>query len=530
MSQSDPQPALLSDSSLFDGLDQLEQPLVLLDGQALIVWGNAAWVRLHLGRSLSGANGDFYPIAQLFSEQAAARLRAVCSGELTHCELEADALKVRAQLLSQAAPRRVLVSHVDTGEQGRLRQQLDDVRQQLVQAQKSESIGRLTNGVAHDFNNMLTSIICFTRFVVDDMAHEDPRRSDLIEVLKSADNAARLTNQLLAFSKRKPATPVQLNVHDALTSVGRVLRRTLGEHVELVIETSDDTLQVLCDPGQFDQLLFNLAIHAKDSLPAGGTISFSVGRKHVLAQSPLTAGEYVELIVSDNGESMSSERTAQAFDALLAPAFDRGSSLGLATCRAIVEHANGAITLLRRNTNTNPNGTGRGNAVRVLLPRAEDARRADAPRRPSLAPVSLRGTVLVVEDQPAILRTMVRALASTGLRVLEAASGEDALAVLEQHGIHLGVSGEGEPKSRLFPELVVTDVVLPRMSGPRLVECLRTTDPSLKVLYVSGYVGDDLAHSVRTDDNTAFVMKPFTGRQLAVRAAALMAGEGKAAL
>ena len=177
-----------------------------------------------------------------------------------------------------------------------------------------------------------------------------------------------------------------------------------------------------------------------------------------------------------------------------------GLSLGM--CRAIAEHAHGALLGL--------GGLGPGvEGFQVLLPLCEEPRRAESARRPSLSPVALSGTVLVVEDQPAILRTMVRALSSTGLRVLEAGSGEDALAVLDE-------------RSQPEPELVVTDVVLPRMSGPHLVERLRKRNPSIKALYVSGYVGDELASSVRTDDNTAFVMKPFTGRQLAVRAAALL--------
>ena len=481
-------------------LEALADPVALLDAQAGLVAANQAF------KERFAADGGA-PLSAPWLGSAALQdgLSAVCVGGRALLELEASLPVVgvaglrrfglRAQRVPGVEPPLTLVVLRDVGELVSLREQLDEVRQQLCQAQKLEAIGRLTGGVAHDFNNMLTSIICFTRFVVDDMAAEDPRRLDLIEVLKSADNAARLTNQMLAFSRRKPLAVVQLGLNEAIASVGRVLRRTLGEHIELVIEPADEPLFVLLDPGQFDQLLFNLAIQAKDAVQHGGTITMRLSKNRVLDSAAVSPGDYAELSVLHSPRAGSARESAVP----TAPS----SGLSLAMCRAIAEHAHGALL--------GHTGLGVGSeGFQVLLPLCEEPRRGEGARRPSLSPVALTGTVLVVEDQPAILRTMVRALSSTGLRVLEAGSGEDALAVLEDRS---------EPEL----ELIVTDVVLPRMSGPHLVERLRKRNPSLKALYVSGYVGDELASSVRTDDNTAFVMKPFTGRQLAVRAAALLA-------
>jgi two-component system, cell cycle sensor histidine kinase and response regulator CckA len=469
-------------------LDVLGLPAVMLDARARIVRANAAW------RAAGwGAPGDVYPGSD---SGALEHVRQVCEGGAERAEalVEESALGGAGYQLRvvcvRRTPRLCLATHLPLPAASdvllRLRQELQTARQQFVHAQKLESVGRLSSGVAHDFNNMLTSIICFTRFVVDDLVVEDPRRADLIEVLKAADHAARLTNQLLAFSRRKPLQPVAINVNEAVTSVGRVLRRTLGEHVELVIEPSDEPVWICCDPGQFDQLLFNLAIHAKDELGAdGGSIRVKLGRVSLADANAaaLPAGDYVEVVFSHG------VATVQA-----APGPE---SLGLAASRAIAEQARGALLAHTEASSA---------SQRVLLPAAEVRGGA---RRVSITPLRLRGVALVVEDQPAILRTMVRALATAGLTVLEANSAEDALGLLDTR-----------PDVRL--DLVVADVVLPRMSGPRLVEQLRVRFPRLPALFVSGYIDEEVVASAHNAESSAFVSKPFTGRQLAVRAASLL--------
>jgi signal transduction histidine kinase len=504
-----------------EAFDALRAHIAILDRQGTIVSVNEAWRHFMREQSCEFEIGRPYRADQIADAADAQRLqdavRAVVLGERDQLVVDyqfgpADAPRwftARATRFMDLELGHIVVSHEDVTVEKQTRGKLDEAalelqesRQQVLHAQKMESVGRLAGGVAHDFNNLLTSIICFTRFVVDDMAQEDPRRADLVEVLRAADSAARLTNQLLAFSRRKPLQTVVLDLNAALTSVGRVLRRTLGERIELVILPAEEALCVMCDAGQFDQLIFNLAVNAKDAMADGGAITFKLGRTAWDGSEGLGAGDYVELLVSDTGKPLTAEAAARAFEPFYTSKGDRTTGLGLATCYGIVQQAGGSIKV-------HSPATG-GTHFRVLLPRVEEVRRHEHQRAAAQVPVSLRGTALVVEDQPAILRTMARALSSTGLTVLEAASGEDAVALLAAR--------------RCVPELLVTDMVLPGMSGQRLVELLRESNPALKVVLVSGYVGDELEHDVRTDEITGFVAKPFTGRQLTSRAAALFAG------
>jgi PAS domain S-box-containing protein len=503
-----------------NAFDALTARIAILDSHGTIVSVNEAWRRFMTEHGREFAIGQPYRADHVVSGPDVHRLRegimAVARGERDNFVLDyaygsaasAGWFTARVTRFKDSDPSYVVVSHEDVTQEQRTRTalneteaKLEESRQQVLHAQKMESVGRLAGGVAHDFNNMLTSIICFTRFVVDDMALEDPRRSDLVEVLKAADSAARLTSQLLAFSRRKPLQTVVLDVNAALISVGRVLRRTLGERIELVILPAEEPLCVIFDPGQFDQLIFNLAVNAKDAMPAGGTITLKLAQTRLEAGEGLSAGDYVELLVSDTGEGMTADVAARAFEPFFTTKGERGTGLGLATCYGIAQQARGSITV-----QSQPGG---GTSFRVLLPKSEDTRRYELQRGTAPLPIRLNGTVLVVEDQPAILRTMARALSLVGLTVLEAVSGEDASVVLEAHG--------------RMPDLVVTDMVLPGMSGQRFVERLRARHSALKVVYVSGYVGDEIQHAVRTDENTAFVCKPFSGRQLALCAAALLA-------
>jgi signal transduction histidine kinase/DNA-binding LytR/AlgR family response regulator len=498
-------------------LDASPAQVVVVDAHGTLVAVNQAWQDfmrdLGIGLSESGVGRPYRP-EQFVAEPAAAHrllesvrtlAAGVSEGEVLEygCEKpETRWFRARVSRFRDSLATYIMISHEDVTQQrvthGALAdtaKQLEQSRAQMLHAQKLESIGRLVGGVAHDFNNMLTSIICFTRFVVDEMAPEDPRRADLVEVLRAADSAARLTNQLLTFSRRRPVQPAVIDLNASLLSIGRVLRRTLGESVELVILPLDEAVHVVCDPGQFDQLIFNLAIHARDEmLPRGGSITFKLG----LGQSE--RGELVELTVSDNGRGMSPENLETAFEPFTPTVTNQSGGLGLATCASIVEQASGSIAI--------ESEPGRGTTFRITLPRVPESRRSEPLRTTAQVQPGLTGTALVVEDQPAILRTMARALKSSGMNVLEASSGEDAIAVLRA-------------QERL-PELLVTDMMLPGMSGQHLVEQLRTSCPDLRVVFVSGYAGDEATQNIRIDEKTAFVAKPFTGRQLVSRASALL--------
>jgi signal transduction histidine kinase/CheY-like chemotaxis protein len=420
--------------------------------------------------------------------------------------------RMRAVSLPDERPRILLLitdvteRQVAERERRQAQQELEHSRRQCEQAQKMESIGRLAGGVAHDFNNLLTAIISFSRFVMDDLAPGDPRRSDLVEVLKAADSASRLTSQLLAFSRKRPVEPRRIDLNGSTRLISKVLRRTLEESIDLSILECPDSPQVMFDPGQFDQLVMNLAVNARDAMPQGGTLTLEIGRRHVRNHCELTNGEYATVSVTDTGAGMSEDVLRQIFEPFFTTKGEKGTGLGLATCYGIVKQAQGHIEVDSR--------AGRGSRFTVLLPiaaAAVDAGPGDA-KGPASRPSKLNGLALVVEDQSAIRRTMIRSLRAIGLNVIEARTAEEALAVVQDLTARI--------------DLLVTDVVLPGLSGVKLAEALRSRQPGLRVLVCSGYMGQEEQgpdSGLTLNERTAFLAKPFTGSELASRAIDLFA-------
>jgi len=379
--------------------------------------------------------------------------------------------------------------------------ELEESRRQMAHAQKMQSLGRMAGGVAHDFNNLLTAIISFTRFVMDDMGSQDPRRADLVEVLKAADSASKLTRQLLAFSRNQTTEPMLTDLNAAISRFGRVLQRTMEESIHLRVVESTVPVHVMCDPGQLDQLVMNLAVNGRDAMPSGGTLSVEVGRRSVRGHSLLAPGEYATLSVTDTGSGMTPEVMGQIFEPFFTTKGDRGTGLGLATCYGIAQHAGGDIEV--------ESHRGFGSKFTVLLPLAEGASAHASAPAPAVA--ALRGTAssvaLVVEDQAAIRRSMMRSLQRAGFNVIDAGSAEEALSVAEE---------------LKFPiDLLVTDIVLPGLDGIKLAQRLRATHPGLRVLVCSGYSDKAQYSEIESQPQTAFLPKPFTGADLVARASTL---------
>jgi two-component system cell cycle sensor histidine kinase/response regulator CckA len=378
--------------------------------------------------------------------------------------------------------------------------ELEESRRQVQQAQKMESIGRLAGGVAHDFNNLLTAIISFSRFVMDDLAPGDPRRADLAEVLKAADSAAKLTSQLLAFSRKRPVEPALLDLNASVVRISRVLQRTLEESIDLRIVESREAIPVMFDPGQLDQLVMNLAINARDAMSEGGALTLEITQRTIAGHAELADGKYAAFSVADTGSGMSEEVMSQIFEPFFTTKGEKGTGLGLATCYGIVKQGGGHIDVESRPQH--------GSRFTVLLPLAQAS--LDQPARQVLSeppPQKRSGLALVVEDQPAIRRTMTRSLEEVGFNVIEARSAEEALTMV------------GDLAARL--DLLVTDVVLPGMSGIKLTDRLRSEQPGLRVLVCSGYMGHEQDTGIVLNDKTAFLAKPFTGPQLASKASGL---------
>jgi PAS domain S-box-containing protein len=384
----------------------------------------------------------------------------------------------------------------DVTEQKKMQLERQRLQEQLLEAQKMESVGRLAGGIAHDFNNLLSVILGFAELALLECAPESPLCGYLKNITTAGERARDLTRQLLAFARRQVIEPVVLDANDLLTDVTSLLRRIIGEHIELVTRTTPDLWACRVDVGQMEQVLMNLAVNARDAMPSGGQLCLETANA-VLEEScgPLPPGEYVRLTVRDTGTGMEEEVQAHVFE----PFFTtkpkgQGTGLGLATCYGIVRQHGGHICFSSQ--------PGRGTAFHVYLPRVLGV----APvRTPGQAPAAPGGseTILLVEDEPLVLEVAVAALRGLGYKVLCAGSGDEALALARQHP---------EPI-----HLLLTDVVMPNMSGPDLARRLAEMRPGTRVLYTSGYTDDTvLLHGV-LEAGVAFLQKPYGPAALAAR-------------
>lgn len=356
---------------------------------------------------------------------------------------------------------------------------------QLRQAQKMEAVGRLAGGVAHDFNNLLTAIFSFGQFVLESLDENSPERADMLEVLGAAERAKRLTAQLLAFSRRKPVTPRIVSLNEVVTGVQRLVQRLLGEDVALDTTLCPDLWNVRLDPDAFEQVLLNLAVNARDAMPRGGRLHITTTNR--MGDGP-PSPDWVVVEVADNGVGMDAETQARLFEPFFTTKeAGRGTGLGLATSYGIVSQAGGRIQVESQ--------LGHGTTFIMQFPRAAAPR--DTPivfeRTPD---PSGSETVLIAEDDPQVRHLAARVLRRYGYDVHEAADGAEALRVAE----------------RLVrrPALLVTDVIMPQMSGKELAERLRQHAPALRVLYMSGYTHQVIADHGVLETGLFLLGKPFT--------------------
>jgi PAS domain S-box-containing protein len=372
---------------------------------------------------------------------------------------------------------------------------------QLRQSQKMEAVGQLAGGVAHDFNNLLTAIIGYTSLVLKDTPPEKQQYQDLLEIDRAAARATELTQQLLAFSRRQMLQPTLLDLNAVLSDTMRMLGRLLGEHIELAILPETSLGVVRADRGQIEQVIINLAVNARDAMEGGGKLTLetrnvSLDRAYAGQHPGATEGEFVMLAVTDTGVGMSAATQGRIFE----PFFTtkergKGTGLGLSTVYGIIKQSGGTIYVYSE--------VGRGTTFKIYLPRvkAQGPTEVPVPTRPA----SVRGseTVLVVEDEEGVRSLTCRVLRTYGYTVLEAENGGEALLIAEQHPAPI--------------HLLLTDVVLPRISGRKLAERLVRSSPELRVLYMSGYTDGSIVNHGALDPGTAFIQKPFTPEALAQR-------------
>jgi two-component system cell cycle sensor histidine kinase/response regulator CckA len=368
---------------------------------------------------------------------------------------------------------------------------------QFLQAQKMEAIGRLAGGVAHDFNNLLTVIQSYTDLMLEDLAPEDTKRDDLLEVRKAAEAATALTRQLLAFSRRQVLQPKVLNLNTILANTEKMLRRLIGEDVRLTTSSAPDLGLVKVDPGQLEQVIMNLAVNARDAMPQGGqltieTTNVEMDESYLRGHTVALPGRYVMLAVSDTGIGMDAATQARIFEPFFTTKEPgKGTGLGLATVYGIVKQSGGFIWVYSE--------PGQGTTFKVYLPLAGGS--VESEPAPTAVPPRGRETVLIAEDMAAVRAVTKQMLERQGYTVLEAPDGESALQLAGQHPGPI--------------ELLVTDVVMPMLGGRQLASRLRELRPNVKVLYISGYTDDAIVHHGILDAGIAYLQKPYTPDALA---------------
>jgi two-component system, cell cycle sensor histidine kinase and response regulator CckA len=385
----------------------------------------------------------------------------------------------------------------DMSEQTRL-------QEQLRQAQKMDAIGRLAGGVAHDFNNLLTVINGWCEALSS--ASADERAAAVDQITSAAAKAAHLTSQLLSFGRKSVLNPCVLDLNPVIDDVGAMLRRVIGEDICLESSLLDTPAFVRMDQGQLGQVLMNLALNARDAMPRGGRLRIETAREQLdargAAHAAVPPGCYITLTVSDSGTGIPAEAMPHLFEPFFTTKADRGTGLGLATVQAIVHQAGGTIAAANRESG--------GARFTIRLPEAPDG--CPAAAAPSAPVLDDRGTetVLVVEDEAQVRRITISMLKARGYRVLEAATCQEALTLATTEDTI---------------ELLVSDVVMPELSGPELATRIRTVHPAIRVLFVSGYNADAVARHGVDGAAPSFLQKPFTGRQLAKKVREVLGAE-----
>jgi two-component system cell cycle sensor histidine kinase/response regulator CckA len=420
----------------------------------------------------------------------------------------ADGHKVHFEVNVQPTPEGLAILSIDTTERRRAAEARESLEEQLRQSQRMDAVGRLAGGVAHDFNNILSIIIGYGECLLRDLAAGDPRRADMLEIQSAAERAAQLTKQLLLFSRQQVLELRVLDLNAVIGGIEKMLRRVLGEDLELCVVLGPGLGRIRADQGNIEQVIMNLVVNARDAMPSGGrltmeTADVSLDEVFVRAHLDTEPGPYVMLAVTDTGVGMDKATRLRVFD----PFFTtkergKGTGLGLSTVFGIVRQLGGGIFVYSE--------PGRGTTFKVYLPRSEGE--VDSPRSPSPT-VSLHGTetILLVEDDEAVRAVARRILERTGYRVIVAQDTADALRL---------------PEHTLEPvHLLLTDLVMPGMSGVELATRLMARWPELKVLYMSGYTdGSIVSHGV-SQRGASFLQKPFTSEQLGRKLRSVLDGD-----
>ncbi len=483
-------------------------------GSEAIAWSEGLnWI---VGRDVSLGAPTFEALGRFYTQESWERLEATIAKTLETglpYELELEMIRAdgstcwttaRGEVVRGAdgAVAKLRGTVQDISERKRAEKQRDHLEEQLRASQKMEAIGSLAGGVAHDFNNLVSVILSYADFASEAVPEGDPLRDDIEEIRKAGVRAALLTRQLLAFSRKQVLEPKVLNLNLVTADLEKMLRRLIGEDIELVHALARSPGLVKADPGQIEQVIMNLVVNARDSMPSGGTLtletsSVELDEQYAARHVAMKPGVYVVLAISDTGCGMDDATQRRLFEPFFTTKEKgKGTGLGLSTAYGIIKQSGGDIVVYSE--------LGVGTTVKVYLPRVSDEPVATRSSRAPAGPLVGAETVLVVEDEEAVRNLTSRILRAAGFKVLVASNGEEALQVFERHTGDI--------------QLLVTDVVMPRMSGRQLVARLHVARPALRVLYMSGYTDSAILQHGVLAPGTKFIGKPFNAPDLVRKA------------
>ncbi len=471
-------------------LDAIPAPAAIVDSNGIVLAVNADWRAVN-PRIVEGSSA---------SECCGAELRQAFAGGIQRA-LAGSGQRFSFDYESSGSPRRMIVSATGAGAviiDQPVAVSADQKRKQ--QAEKMETVGRLVGGVAHDFANLLTLIAGYSDILLNRIGEKDPVRPELDEIRKAANRGARLTAQLLGFTRGQAVQPKLLDLNAVILDLQRMLGLIVGEHVDLETDLSPDLCKVVADPGQMEQVIMNLILNARDALPTGGRIRIETANadsgERVAREHGMRPGPCVVLSISDNGLGIDPEAMAHIFEPFFTTKESgKGTGLGLSTVYRIVKESGGDVWV--------HSVPGEGSTFTVCLPCAPNG---PAPRDIAAGPrVSAAGseTILLVEDEDGVRRLLTHVLHKRGYTVIEARDGEEALHILDRRGHEI--------------HLVLTDMVMPRMTGRQLGERLCQRRPGVKIIYMSGYTDDVLVRTGALGPGMSFLQKPLRPEVLAAR-------------
>jgi two-component system cell cycle sensor histidine kinase/response regulator CckA len=485
-------------------IDTLPVALTRLSAEGVIVFANAA-ARALLGPS-ARTGARVAEVIEGLGRSMEVRIAEALRGDSSGRPEIARGLNQQREVFLQVS---LTLTHVDGAPQIVMvmsdATELKTLEAQFVQSQKMQAVGQLAGGVAHDFNNLLTAISGHTDLLLQRHDYGDLDFADLTQIKQNANRAAGLVRQLLAFSRKQTLRPTVVNLVDVLTETSHLLNRLLGERVTLRIEHEPDVGLVKVDERQFEQVVMNLAVNARDAMPKGGVVTIRTANVRIDAErrrgrAVMPKGDYVFVEVADQGVGIPEDKIDQIFEPFFTTKkAGEGTGLGLSTVYGIVKQTGGFIFA--------ESEVGVGATFRIYLPRHEgEAPEATARKNPAPAgggDLTGRGVILLIEDETPVRAFGARALKLRGYEVLEAATGEEALDILSDPALHV--------------DAIVSDVVMPGLDGPSTVREARKLRPGVKVIFVSGYAEDALKKSIEDIEDCHFLPKPFSLNDLTAK-------------